>query len=544
MKYRLSNAIENRLLSLKAKGKIRSFDATTILVLVLSGISLALSTSANGQDDSLQLPHIPLPSIQVNRILNDIRELSHTKYQGRQAGTDGGRQSADFIAKRFHTLGLKPIRQSPQLTTNDDWFHEHPLTATQVGSPALISLSFVGVDQTWKTRHLTPGPEVLPALDSPSASLMAPVIFVGYGIVDPARGMNDYQGIDVQNRTVLFLRGKPPSYARWVTHEEKTATAKTQGALGYITVTGPLLDRYEARKGLGQTPLGIHSSTSPDHYTIPGVWIEGKVLTKLLSETNESLETLQLSANNFRAFRSHPLPLLAQFDWTSLSYSGSLINVLGFLPGRDPHLGDDLILIAAHRDHFGLQAGLLFSGADDNASGTAVMLEVARILSQSDNTPRRSILFVSFDGEERGLLGSTLYSNNPVHPLSKTYAMINLDHLGVGNGKITVGVTRMEKALAQLAAERTGLRDHVQIYGYFPGGDHVPFYEKGVPTITVVSDGIHPHYHQPSDTVGTIQPAVLQTTAQYVLTLITLLANLPANSALPLESPCYSCRNH
>ncbi|MDH5297128.1 MAG: DUF4910 domain-containing protein, partial [Nitrospirota bacterium] len=214
-------------------------------------------------------------------------------------------------------------------------------------------------------------------------------------------------------------------------------------------------------------------------------------------------------------------------QWTSQAAPGMLTNVLGVLPGKDAGHQNEVIIVGAHRDHFGEQAGLQFPGADDNASGTAVMLELARVLSQRATSPKHSILFVSFDGEERGLLGSTLYVTHPAFPLQNTVAMINLDHLGVGNGKLTVGVTRMDKRVVQQAAEQVGLPDHMQIYGYFPGGDHVPFHEVEVPTVTVVSSGTHPHFHQPSDTVETIQPEILETSTKFLLSLITLLADQP-----------------
>ena len=153
------------------------------------------------------------------------------------------------------------------------------------------------------------------------------------------------------------------------------------------------------------------------------------------------------------------------------------------------------------------------------------MLEIARRFTENSNKPKRSILFISFDGEERGLLGSKLYVNKPTRPLNRTIAMINLDHVGVGNGTLTVGITRLDKSLAQQAALQAGLTEKIKMYGYFPGGDHVPFYEGEVPTITVVSAGVHPHFHQPSDTADTLKPDVVMTAAQFVLHLLDILAN-------------------
>ncbi len=194
---------------------------------------------------------------------------------------------------------------------------------------------------------------------------------------------------------------------------------------------------------------------------------------------------------------------------------GLLINVLGMIPGTGP----ETVIIGAHRDHFGRPGGILFPGADDNASGTAVIVEVARVLAKLQRPPSRTILFVSFSGEERDMLGSRLYTSRPVLPLSLTKAMINIDHAGVGNARLTVGVTGIEKDIALEAGLSAGVKERLDLYGFFPGGDHVPFKEAGVPTITVVSGGIHPHFHQPTDTADTIEPKILKAASQFVLAL-------------------------
>ena len=153
------------------------------------------------------------------------------------------------------------------------------------------------------------------------------------------------------------------------------------------------------------------------------------------------------------------------------------------------------------------------------------MLEVARAMAKAGARGKRTVLFVSFSGEEQGLVGSRLYLERPVVPLSSTKAMINIDHAGIGNGRLTVGVTGLEKNVALDAGQTVGLADKLDLYGFFPGGDHVPFKEAGVPTVTIVSGGVHPHFHQPTDTADTINPEILQTVARYVLALAWQLAN-------------------
>ena len=202
-----------------------------------------------------------------------------------------------------------------------------------------------------------------------------------------------------------------------------------------------------------------------------------------------------------------------------------------------PVLCEEIILIGAHRDHFGKQAGLLFAGADDNASGTALLLELARIMAKRKADIKRTIVFASFDGEEYGLLGSKLYAQNPTHPLNKIVTMINIDHIGIGNGKLTVGLTRLPKSIGKRASELSGLTEQTNLYGYFPGGDHVPFYEAEIPTATVVSSGKHPHFHQPSDTSDTIRPTILKNATRYALALVWLLTNTHKEDLIREPSP-------
>lgn len=155
------------------------------------------------------------------------------------------------------------------------------------------------------------------------------------------------------------------------------------------------------------------------------------------------------------------------------------------------------------------------------------MLEVARVLASAPAAPKRSILFLAFSEEEQGLLGSRLYVSQPIAPLTKTVGMINIDHAGAGNGRLTVGMTGLDKTVASEADRTAGLSDKLDLYGLFPGGDHVPFKEAGVPTITVVSGGVHPHFHQPTDTADTIDPEIVKSVARYVLALAWQLANAP-----------------
>jgi hypothetical protein len=450
-------------------------------------------------------------AISGSRMLADVVRLSAPDFNGRQTGTPDDLVSGRFIADQFSALGLKPRSLVDRVTSTI--IEPEPVLEFHAGGFTLPAR--VGIDY-------------LPILDSPSVNATAPVIFVGYGISDPAHRYDEYERLDVRNRIVLFLRGKPESYAGSVTLAEKERTAREKGALAYLTLTGPILSAYEARKGLHGKPMAIYSQPEGER-PLPGAWISAQfaeaVLPAHFIKTGRSLRDIQDQLNHL-APQSMATSLSARLVWDSARTPGDLHNVLGLLFGHDPARSEEVIIIGAHRDHFGRQAGLIFPGADDNASGTAVLLEVARALTQGP-PPARSVLFISFSGEEQGLLGSKLYVEHPMHSLKKTVAMINVDHAGIGNGRLTVGVTGVSKDTAMQVGRQIGLADKLDVYGFFPGGDHVPFHEAGVPTITVISSGVHPHFHQPSDTAETVQPDILGEVARYVLELARHLAERP-----------------
>lgn len=461
-------------------------------------------------------------SLNANRILEDIQALSHPNFSGRQTGTEGGHQSAEFVVHRFQDLGLTAAGQQLIGSHHEPWGQTGAVTIPHISAPVTLEFSFPGPG---KQKPITPniGPQFLPVLDSPSIHVTAPMIFVGYGISDPARDWDEYDGLDIQNHIVMFLRGKPLHYPLHIQHTEKEQMAREKGAIGFITLTGPVLSQYAARRGMGHQPLAFYTNAK-DEQPLPGVWISGEVGETLFQAEGWDLKKIQETLNNDQVIQSKELNALVHLKWESTQKAGSLINVLGMIPGTDPMLKHETIILGAHRDHFGHQAGLLFPGADDNASGTALLLEMARLLRNSQ-PPKRTILFASFSGEEQNLLGSHWYVQHPTRPLNKTVAMINVDHVGIGNGQLTVGVSKMPKDVAQRAAEAGGLSDKVKLYGFFPGGDHVPFAKAGVPTIAVVTGGKHTHFHQTTDTPDTIQLDRLQTAAKFVLTLTQQLAN-------------------
>ena len=479
------------------------------------------STSVSG--------HVSTPPLSSDRMMADITRLAGLEFNGRQTGSIDDLRSANWVAERFRALGLKPGAPNPlHAGVSQPWMMSTGVVVSTLAPTATLALT------TGTTvMPLQVGTDFVPFVDSPSIDLTAPVTFVGYGIADASRAYDDYHDIDVTGHIVLVLRGKPHWYKGIASHQSKADLAHQHGAVAILTVTGPLLTAYEARRGVGRAPLAYFSQPGHDESasdSLPGAWLGQTAADQILGDTtgeSTTLATNQDSLNRESIPRSRTSRIKARLQWEQRRTHGTLYNVVGYLEGSDPALREEIVVIGAHRDHFGRQAGLLFPGADDNASGTAVILEVARALISPDRKPKRSVLFVSFSGEEQGLLGSTDFVARLPRPPARVTAMINIDHAGVGNGRLTVGVTGLEQSVVQEAAARADIAPLTDVYGFFPGGDHVPFKEAGVPTVTVVSGGAHPHYHQPTDTPDTIQPDVLATVAHFVLSLAERLAKGP-----------------
>ncbi|MBK5280741.1 MAG: M20/M25/M40 family metallo-hydrolase [Nitrospiraceae bacterium] len=507
-----------------------SLVVVTLLGIILSLLPLGVQGFAQSEEDH-RAWHGALDNLSSERMLADVTTLSSSSFNGRQTGTADDANSAKWIADQFLASGLSlaSTRVDPSSPMGPGRGYGTGLMTAVVTVPKIAPDPLLRISTASDSLTHQLGTDYLPILDSPSAEVRGPIVFVGYGIVDATQGIDDYAGVETTNAVVLFLRGKPTHYKGAINHADKVRLARQKGAQGYLTATGPVLSSYEARRGVTGEPSAFYGLSLPSE-TLPGAWISTTLAEQILAAPEDAqpsrLHKLQEKLNQSPAAQSVNTGRYSSLDWQTCSEEGVLMNVLAFLPGNNPQKTHEFLVIGAHRDHFGRQAGLLFPGADDNASGTAVMLEVARVMAKAGAKSKRTILFVSFSGEEQGLVGSRLYLERPVAPVSSTKAMINIDHASIGNGRLTVGVTGLEKNVVLDAGQAAGLADKLDVYGFFPGGDHVPFKEAGIPTITIVSGGVHSHFHQPTDSADTINPEILQTVARYVLALAWQLANV------------------
>jgi hypothetical protein len=440
-------------------------------------------------------------SISSSHLMQTVRELSN--FDGRQSGTAGGHATAAYIARRLPEAVLQPF----------------PVTTAQIDTRVRAEIRADG-----RVLALEKGQDFLPIINlAPTGQISAPVVFVGYGIAAPSQGLDEYQSLSAAGKVVLFLRGQPKGFAGRVTHADKVRTARAKGAVAYLTVTGPILSPYEERRGMTTRAMALFEG--PEASALPGLWITPAVADAILHPLGRSIRSCQEEMDRQLAPQSADTGTALLMELVARRLDATASNLLALWPGSDPALREETIILGAHHDHFGVQAGLIFPGADDNASGTAVLLEIARVLATTGSRPKRSLLFLSFAGEEQGLLGSRFYVAHPRYPLSAVKAMINVDHAGVGNGQILVGLSKLEKAAAQAAAEKVAAGDRLELYNLFPGGDHVPFAEAGVPTAAIVTAGAHPDFHQLTDTPEKIKPELLALIARYTLALVWMLAN-------------------
>lgn len=424
-----------------------------------------------------------------------IKTLSSDEFEGRSPATEGGKKTIAFIRDEFKKIGLSP-------GNGDSWYQEVPLVAITADSRSLTLSGTrkkeleIGKDAMVWTKHVTDEVEIA----------VSELVFVGYGIVAPEYDWNDYEGIDVKGKTVLMFINDPgyatqdPAlfngnamtyYGRWTYKYEEAAR---QGAAGVLLIheTGPAGYPFEVITG-GNTGPQYDLITADKNFsrsTVEG-WVNADAATDIFAAAGMSLEDARQAAlqDNFSA---RVLPWQVSAKITNTTRESASYNVLGVLPGTD--LADEYIVYMAHWDHLGrnenLEGDQVFNGAVDNASGTSALMEIAEAFRSAPTPPRRSILLLAVTAEESGLLGSRHYGTNPVYPLAKTVAGVNMDVLNVhGRTKdvsvIGFGSSELEEYLERFAGEqdRVIVPEPTPEKGFFYRSDHFNLAKQGVPVI-------------------------------------------------------------
>ncbi len=426
-----------------------------------------------------------------------IRTLASDEFEGRGPSSRGEERTVAYLTEQFRQIGLEP-------GNGDSYVQDVPLVAITVqGAPTLVARDggsaheFAFGDEWvgWTKRVVE------------TAALEASeLVFVGYGIVAPEFGWDDYAGLDVSGKTVVILVNDPgfatqdpdlfngnamTYYGRWTYKFEEAARQGARGAL-VVHETAPAGYPWEVVQNSWTGPQFSLASADDNmgRVELEG-WISGDVARRIFQAAGLDYEASAASAT-----RPDFTPVELGVE-VSTSLSNTLVrsnsaNVIGRLPGVDR--SDEYVLYMAHWDHFGLDPNLegdqIYNGAFDNATGTSGLLELARAFASLDPRPSRSLLFLAVTAEEQGLLGSAHYAQNPVYPRPKTVAAINMDGMNVDGPMrdITVigyGSSELDDYVEQAAAEqgRTVRSDPEPEKGFYYRSDHFPFAKEGVPAL-------------------------------------------------------------
>ncbi len=471
----------------------------------------------------------PPPPPAAEWLLEQVRTLSAPETEGRGSGTQGGDRAAGHIVSVFRQLGLRPggeaggyLQRFP-VTTG---ISLGPTNAFRIVAPAPVELAL--------------GRDFTPLAVSADGAAESEMVFAGYGITAPELGYDDYAGLDARDRIVLVLSREPrgsdpaspfrrPEAYHYSERSHKIINARQHGARGIILVEHPdaASERLPRLAGISQ-PWGVLAA-----------FVTRAVADSLLAPAGKRLGELAAAIDQAMAPRSLPLPGTRVRLEVSLSRErGMAANVVGLLPGTDPALADQAVVIGAHYDHLGRGGegslapdliGAIHPGADDNASGTAALLGLARAFAAAGGAPR-TLVFVAFSGEEMGLLGSAHHVAHPAVPLARTALMLNLDMVGrLRDGKLYVSGVDSGTGLRPLVADAArGLPLDLRLQGdpHAPS-DHTSFYTRERPVVFLTT-GAHEDYHRPSDTWEKISAGGLETVTAFAARVISAVAAAPA----------------
>lgn len=437
------------------------------------------------------------PAIRAHEIADHIQVLASDAFGGRGPGSEGEQLTVDYIKGRFAAFGLEPAGEG-------GWTQDVPmLELTPEGSPA------ASYDVEGETRTLVSGRDVMITSPIPGGEIMvqdSEIVFAGYGIVAPEYGWNDYEGLDVKGKTVvvlvndpgfrsqdpeLFRGGSMTYYGRWTYKYEE---AERQGAAACLIVHEDDAAGYPwivVNQSWGRPQLQLAAGKRAEFTKLRG-WITLEAARTMFRASGADLGALMAAASTRQATSR---AIGATFYGALSNRVGRLIspNVVGKVTGATKP--DEVVLVCAHWDHLGTRDGApeednIFNGAVDNASGTAAMLELAQAVAAQEPPPARTVVFIATTSEEKGLLGSKHYASQPLFPLAKTVAGLNIDGinvLGPMEDVVVVGYGASELdedlRIAALAQGRRIVPESTPERGYYFRSDHFPLAQVGVPML-------------------------------------------------------------
>jgi len=426
--------------------------------------------------------------------------LADDRLEGRDTGSRGHEIAAAYVASQFDGLGLKPGGE------NGGWYQQVPFRKAVLGTAKpQVTIAGPGGSRTWES-----GTEVIvrASLLEEKQDVTAPVVFVGYGIDAPRYGIADYKGLDVKGKIVVVLAGTPrdlPSEIAAHYDDEKAATAARYGAIGLVTVTTEEADQtrpWKDRLKYANSPAFTWIDKAGKPFDEAPAIRAGATLNVPAAEA-----LFAGAAKPYAAVRKAAVPkgahpkgfalkttirIQRESVWSTITSP----EVIGVLPGSDPALNAEYVVLMGHLDHLGLKADAkpgednVYNGALDNAAGVATMLEVARAFAASGKPPRRSMLFIANTAEERGLLGAEYFAHNATVPVKSIVGLVDLDMpllLYPFTDVIAFGAdhSTVAKVVAEAGAA-IGVKliaDPMPEEGIFTRSDHYKFVQQGVPAV-------------------------------------------------------------
>lgn len=463
----------------------------------LRGFMIALLALAAGSADAFE----------VERAKKHIEAIAADEFEGRKSGLAGGVMIEEYVAARFEEYGLEPGG------IDDTYYQPFPMIVTDEKAASITLL-----DGTLGQVPFALGEDFFMITNSGSGEIEAEVVIVGHGLAKPEWDWDDYQDIDVDGKIALIVRGRPDNGYDWARYARRDSSMKQAVARGAVAVAW--LPSSHPVNGAAIS----EASYEPE---VPCAYVAERVFRLLLRDTGYSVKSYKA------ALKEAPTPLATgkRLRFTANVErvpDGHARNAVGLVRGTDPVLATEYVVVGGHMDHVGTDGnGTIYNGANDNASGTSVVLELARRFAK--NPPKRSMLFMGFAGEEQGLLGSEHFAKNPTRPIEDIAAMFNFDMVGHGNGEVGVGggefLPDVWRSFARDIDSDLDSILHVGIAWEGESSDHAPFRNEGVPVFTTSSKGDHLFYHLFDDDPAWIEEDALRAVGTAAEELIGIVAN-------------------
>lgn len=465
--------------------------------------------------------------ITEDTIRKHVVYLASDELSGRLPGTPGAEKAARYIADNFKQAGLKP-------SGTKGFFQEFPFVSKlKLGKKNQLAMTLAGTKSAAKLHQ-----DFVPVGFSSPGMVSGEVVFAGFGIsaAEDAK-YDDYAGLDVKGKLVLVLPYSPTGanphakFGAYSTLRYKAATAKSKGATGILIIA-----EDEDFKSTPSARLVYDESYGDSG--IPAVVVSRALGNQFLKAKNQDVAGLEKRLAESLTPEAFALPqtqVVLQTEVIKERQTGQ--NVVGWLEGSDPQLKNEIVVIGAHYDHLGLgganslapKEGEIHNGADDNASGTSGVIELARAFASAPERPKRSLMFMAFSAEEKGLLGSAYFTENPIKPLSQVVAMINMDMVGrLRDNNLMIqgmGTATEWKGIVEKVNQTASFNLKLQDDGFGPS-DHSSFYRKQIPVLFFFT-GNHEDYHRPSDDADKINYEGERNILSFVFHTATAISNQP-----------------